>query len=225
MIHPTAIIDDNVVMGDGVTVGAYTVINGPCAIGNHVTIDSHCRIGGAPQITPDHPAVASRERLDYGVAGSIIIGDNTIIREHVVIHHGVYLPTVIGDDCYIMCAAHIGHDTTIGSRTTVGSHTAFGGFNTVFIGSTFGQGVITHPWTIIGHGAMVGMNTTVLHHVFPYQKVAGAPAKMLGKNRTAPWCGDDWDADLVPESDVVEFMGMMSLHAKMKHRWRNESLS
>lgn len=216
MIHPTAIIGDDVMIGTNVTIGAYAVIKGSCSVGDDVTIGAHTCIGGEPQIAPHNMRCRP-------VGDDIWIGTGAIIREHCVIHYGVYAPTIIGSNSYVMCGVHIGHDTFIGSRTTIGSHTAFGGFNIVGSGVTFGQGVITHPWLVIGNGAMVGLNTSVLNDVYPYQKVAGAPARLLGKNRTAPWDDDDWDASRVPAVDVSDFAVAQLTRDRLKSAWANAS--
>ena len=81
-----------------------------------------------------------------------------------------------------MAGAHIAHDSQLGAQVTMGSFSILGGFTLIDDAATFGQGVVTHPWTIIGERAMVGLNSSVVKDVQPYAKVAGAPARLLGSN-------------------------------------------
>ena len=57
-IHPTAIIDPQAQLGDGVTVGPYTIV-GPdvvagegCVIHNHVTLTGYTTLGKGVQVFP-----------------------------------------------------------------------------------------------------------------------------------------------------------------------------
>lgn len=72
-IHPTAIIGKDVVLGEGNTVGPYSVIEGKTYIGDNNTICSHVVIGSFGEDTRnphyDHSQCVIR------------IGNNNIIKE------------------------------------------------------------------------------------------------------------------------------------------------
>jgi acyl-[acyl carrier protein]--UDP-N-acetylglucosamine O-acyltransferase len=89
----------------------------------------------------------------------------------------------VGEDVLLMAGSHIAHDSHIGDGATLGSFSILGGFTIIDDAATLGQGVVTHPWTIIGEGAMVGLNSSVVKDVLPFTKVAGAPARLLGSNQ------------------------------------------
>ena len=88
----------------------------------------------------------------------------------------------VGADVLLMTGVHIGHDCHVGEGSTIGSHTALGGYTIIGDLVTFGQGVVTHPWIIVGEAAMVGLNSSVIRDVQPFAKVAGSPARLLGSN-------------------------------------------
>ncbi|MFZ9274989.1 MAG: acyl-ACP--UDP-N- acetylglucosamine O-acyltransferase [Ilumatobacteraceae bacterium] len=191
MIHDSVVIRGNVEIGERVTIEPYAIITGPCVIGDDSYIGAHAMIGGAPQHRGSYPSSTRDPMRMRGVE----IGADSCVREYATIHHGVIKPTRIGDRVLIMSGTHVAHDSTVGSGATIGSFSIFGGFTIIDHGVTFGQGVVTHPWTVIGEHAMVGLNSSVLKDVLPFQKVAGAPAKPIGMNRHKhPELPNDYEA-------------------------------
>jgi UDP-N-acetylglucosamine acyltransferase len=92
-----------------------------------------------------------------------------------------------------MAGCHIGHDSEIGKNCSLAPFSLLAGHTILCDGVTFGQGVVTHPWTVIGEHAMIGLNSGVLDDVAPYQKVVGSPAKLIGKNTGATGIRKGWD--------------------------------
>ena len=45
LIHPTAIINSNTIIGEGVLIGQFTIISCDCFVGNYVTMHSFCNLG------------------------------------------------------------------------------------------------------------------------------------------------------------------------------------
>ena len=91
-IHPTAIIGQSAVLGQGVTVGPYTVIEDDVEIGDgtmiwpHVHIASGARIGRECKIHSG--AVLANEPQDLKFSGEktyLYVGDRNVIRECVQI--------------------------------------------------------------------------------------------------------------------------------------------
>ena len=82
-IHPTAWISDKAIIGQGVTVGAFSYIADRAIIKDHVEIRSHCAI---------HEGAS--------------IGEHTIINSGCVVHHNVS----IGKRCFIQSNSVIGSD-------------------------------------------------------------------------------------------------------------------
>jgi UDP-N-acetylglucosamine acyltransferase len=178
MIHDSVIIRGNVTIGERVTIEPYAIITGPCTIGNDVFIGAYAIIGGDAQFRGIYPSPTTAPVCRLGV----IVEDGACIREASIIHHGVTGGTRIGADVLLMTGVHIGHDCHVGEGATIGSHTALAGYTIIGDRVTFGQGVITHPWIVIGEAAMVGLNSSVIRDVQPFAKVAGSPARLLGSN-------------------------------------------
>lgn len=217
MIHETVIIRGNVDIGENVTIEPYAVITGPCVIADHVYIGAHAMIGGSPQHRGSYPATMADPVRHSGVT----IGERACVREYVQVHHGIVEETRIGADVLLMAGCHIAHDCQIGAGSTLGSFTILGGFTIIDCEVTFGQGVVTHPWVIVGEGAMVGLNSSVVKDVTPFAKVAGAPARLLGSNRTKdPRLPEQYD-ELVLSADVWDRWNVAQrTRLDMKHAFR-----
>lgn len=82
-VHPTAVIGENVELGEGVGIGAYSVIEAGARIGDRVQIGSHCYLGQ-----------------------NVEIGASSRLWSNVTIYHGV----VIGAHCTFHSTSVIGGD-------------------------------------------------------------------------------------------------------------------
>jgi acyl-[acyl carrier protein]--UDP-N-acetylglucosamine O-acyltransferase len=127
---------------------------------------------------------------------------------------------MIGEDVLLMAGAHIAHDSQLGRGVTMGSFSILGGFTIIDDEATFGQGVVTHPWIIIGERAMVGLNSSVVKDVDPFAKVAGSPARLLGSNtskdRSLP---AEYFASVLSESVWERWAGLRDRQAGTRRLW------
>jgi UDP-N-acetylglucosamine acyltransferase len=178
VIHSTAIVRGSVNIHPTARVDPYAVITGPVQIGARAYIGSHAVIGAPAQHSDTAPAPRAPTRDGAGV----VIGADTCVREFATIHQGVVQATRVGNDSLLMAGCHIAHDSLVGNRVTMGSFTILGGFTYIGDDATFGQGCVTHPWSVIGAGAMVGLNSSIIRDVDAFAKVAGAPARIIGRN-------------------------------------------
>lgn len=122
-IHPTAIIAEDVVLGDDVFIGPYVIIESgshigaQCIIKGHVTIGRHVHIGNASIIHPhvsiyDHTHIGSRVSIHASsVIGCDGFGYTFIEGQHVKVPHVGHV--IIEDD------VEIGANTVI-DRATIG---------------------------------------------------------------------------------------------------------
>jgi len=176
-IHPTAIIDEQATIADGVTIGPYVVIEGPVKIGagtkiqatavitGHTTIGENCDIfphaviGGTPQ-----------DKRYEGEESYVIVGDDCIIREGVTIHRGTGEGTVtsIGDRCFLMSNAHVGHNCVVGDDCILISGCLLGGHVTVGERAVISGNTALHQFVRIGKMAMLGGVAPVVQDVPPY---------------------------------------------------------
>lgn len=155
MIHSTAIIGKNVIIEDDVYIGAYCVIGMPAEWKGH-------------------------EQDDCGV----IIRSGTRITGMVTIDSGAVRRTEIGNNCYIMKHAHIGHDAIIMNDVTISCGAKIGGHTIIENGCNIGLNAVIHQKQKIAFGCMVGMGAVVTKKLLtlPNKKYAGNPAKYLSDN-------------------------------------------
>ena len=177
-VHPSAVIGDDVELGDDNVIGAYAVILGPARIGDGNWIGAHAMIGSPAEIRGiDHGGSAG------GVGTGLVIGSRNVIREHVTIHQGHYATTRIGDDCYLMNRIYLGHDGFVGDRVTMASAVTCGGHVHIGADANLGMGAIVHQRRVVGPSVMLGMGAVVTRDVPPFAKAFGNPARVRGANR------------------------------------------
>jgi UDP-N-acetylglucosamine acyltransferase len=191
-IHPTAVIEDGAQIGEGCTVGAYSVIGPEVVLADGVELKSHVVVTGATTIgseTVVFPfSVIGEIPQDLKFRGEhsrLEIGARNRIREHVTINTGTEGGgglTKIGDDGLYMAGCHIAHDAIIGDRVIVVNNSAVAGHcvlgNDVIIGGLSG----VHQWVRVGQGAIIGAMSKVVHDVIPYGLVQTQNGRLDGLN-------------------------------------------
>src|ERR1051325_5848477 len=109
-IHPTAVISSEAELADDVAVGPYTVIDGPvkigagCVVGPHVHLVGPLTLGIGNRLRAGALVGDKPQHLRCGEFHGVVIGNNTIIREHVTIHSATEAghPTTLGDNNFLM---------------------------------------------------------------------------------------------------------------------------
>ena len=213
------IIDEthgSVTIGEGCEIADTAILTGPLTIGDRVYVGAYAVIGAPAQHRGSYPcSLGSKHRAE-----GVTIGDGACVREFVQVHQGILRPTIVGGDSLLMAGAHIAHDSQLGRGVTMGSFSILGGFTIIDDEATFGQGVVTHPWIIIGERAMVGLNSSVVKDVDPFAKVAGSPARLLGSNtskdRSLP---AEYSASVLSESVWDRWASLKDRQADTRKRW------
>lgn len=173
-IHPTAVLQGDIELAEGISVGAYSVLTGPLFIEVGCTIGSHCVIGGSPE----HRSLSS--------VGRLYLGTGSTIRDCCVIHHGTCEDgTRIGADCYIMSRSYVAHDCQIECGASIAAGCCLGGFVRLMQGAHLGMNSTVHQHTTIGAYAMIGQSTPVTKDVPPLCVAAGNPIKFRRINEVA----------------------------------------
>jgi UDP-N-acetylglucosamine acyltransferase len=197
-IHKTAFVSDDVEIGLGTIVGPNTVILGPCKIGENCWIGPNVVIGTPAQDNsnmvrkriPSYYFVEDLKGNGYlneylwnsPQGEGVIIGDNTIVREHSAIQQGTVRETYVGSNVFLMHKTHIGHDVYVGDYVNMAPSVVIAGHCSIFDRANLGMAVVVHQRKKIGSGAMVGMNSTVTKDIRPYELCYGSPAKVHGLN-------------------------------------------
>ncbi len=150
-IHKTAIVYPNVKLGKGNVIGAYTVIG------------SNGEIRGVKQDS---------------FKGTVTIGDNNVISEHVTIQrpHNT-TTTYVGNGNIIMAHSHIGHNAIIGDGCEVCSGVIIGGHAIIKNGAMLKLGATIRNRITVGVKALVGLGSAVVKDVPDGAIVKGNPAK------------------------------------------------
>ncbi len=191
-VHPSALVDAEAELGDGVEVGPYAVI-GPkvrigarTSIGAHVVVHRNTTIGADNRIFPFASIGADPQDKKYaGEETWLEIGDGNTIRECVTLNRGTVQDrtvTSIGDDNWIMAYVHVAHDCIIGSHTIFANSTNLGGHVEIGDWVILGGASQVHQFCKIGAHAMTGVSTVVLHDVPPYVMASGNTAAAHGIN-------------------------------------------
>ena len=193
-IHPTALVDPSVAFGEGVTIGAYTVIGPDVEIGdgstvmNHVTIEGPTTIGKGNRFFPYSSIGLDPQDKKYqgGDDSHLKIGDGNTFREFVTVHRGTPIDngcTTIGDNNWVMAYSHIAHDCRVGNNTILANGTTLGGHVTIEDMALLGGYTAVHQHCTIGAVSMTGGHTMVAQDIPPYTKAVGNRVKLYGINR------------------------------------------
>lgn len=191
-IHKTAIIEDGAILGDNITVGAYTIIGKDVKIGDGTIIDSHTVIDGKTTIGKgnhifSHASIGTipQDLKFSGEDVELIIGDNNKIREYTLFNPGTQgggSKTIIGSNNLFMGYTHVAHDVIIGNNcvfanvATLAGHVECGDY--VVIGGL----TPIHQFCKIGSHVMVGGGSVVVQDIPPYCLAEGNKAVLRGLN-------------------------------------------
>ncbi|MBI2104019.1 MAG: acyl-ACP--UDP-N-acetylglucosamine O-acyltransferase [Candidatus Omnitrophica bacterium] len=191
-IHPTAIVHPEAKLGDGVSVGPYTVVGAQVAIGPRTILGAHCVVEGRTTIGADCELFTGAvigsipQDLKYqGEASLLLIGDRNKIREYVTINVGTAGgggKTVIGSDCLLMAYAHVAHDCVVGDHVVIANSAALAGHITVEDRAVIGGLVGVHQFVRVGTLSIIGGCSRVVQDIPPYATCVGYPAAVFGLN-------------------------------------------
>ena len=192
-IHPTAIIHPSAELAADVVVGPYAVIDEEVKIGHGCSIQAHARI--APYTTiGDRCEVYSfasvgtpPQDLKFdGRRTETVIGNDNTIREFVTINRGSVGEgegvTRIGDHCLFMAYSHVAHDCIIGNQVIMANAATLAGHVILQDHAILGGLSAVHQFVRIGTHAFIGGTTGVDRDIPPYVLAAGNRAKLRGLN-------------------------------------------
>ena len=191
-IHNTAIISKNAIIGDNVTIGAYSVIGDNVKIANNNKIHSSVCIDGHTDISENNEffsfcSIGSvPQDLKYkGEKSCLIIGKNNTFREYCNANLGTEgdnMKTIIGDGSLFMVGVHIAHDCIIENEVIFANQTTLGGHVYVESKAVIGGISAVHQFCRIGSLAMIGGMSAVENDVIPYSLAIGNRAHIKGIN-------------------------------------------
>jgi UDP-2-acetamido-3-amino-2,3-dideoxy-glucuronate N-acetyltransferase len=158
-IHPTALIEDGVALGEGTAVWDNAHIRHGASIGRH------CIIGEKTYIAYD-VRIGDYCKLNANVyvCAGITVSDYVMLSAHVVFTNDRF-PRSFDRTLSGLASSDPNEDTLstrVGLGVTVGAHATIG------------------PGLTLANFAMVGMGSVVTHDVPPHGLVVGNPARLIG---------------------------------------------
>ncbi|MGH6726357.1 MAG: acyl-ACP--UDP-N-acetylglucosamine O-acyltransferase [Pseudolabrys sp.] len=185
-IEATAAIGPKVSIGPYCTVGPHVTLGEGCRLLAHVNLTGHTTIGPRTVVHPFASLGSPPQSVHYrGGATRLTVGADCDIREHVTMNtateDGGGL-TEIGDRCFFMVGAHVGHDCHVGSDVVVANNTLLAGHVTVGDHVVFGGGVAVRQYVRIGEGAMLVGLSGIRADVIPWGSAHGPLANLVGLN-------------------------------------------
>ncbi|CAM2067379.1 acyl-ACP--UDP-N-acetylglucosamine O-acyltransferase [Sulfidibacter corallicola] len=191
-IHPTAIVGENVTIGEGSEIGPYCVIEDHVTIGPHTKlmnslfVGRYTRIGAHNTFFPFSTIGAIPQDLKFGNEETWLeIGDHNVFREHVALHRGTAGGggiTKIGSHNLIMVSSHVAHDCHVGDHNILSHAATLAGHITVGDHATVGAYSGVHQHCRVGDYAFIGGYSVITQDALPYVKSVGNRAKAYGIN-------------------------------------------
>lgn len=191
MISKLAHVDPSAKIADDVTIHAFAYIDknveiGPgCEIMPYASIIRGTRMGSNNKVYQG--AIVGADPQDFRWKGDetyCYIGNNNVIREHVIINRGIRADggTRIGDDSFIMAEAHIGHDSHIKGKCVVGNGVTIAGDAEIDECVILSSNAIVHERCRIGRYALIKGGCRIGSNVPPFVIIAHNPASYYGVN-------------------------------------------
>lgn len=191
-IHPSAVIEDGAVLGQGCRIGAFAYVGPQVVLGDNVELKPYAMVTGRTEIGAESTvfsfAVVGEIPQDLKFSGEdtrLEIGARARIREHVTVNTGTKGGgglTKIGDDVLLMAGCHVAHDAHLGDRVIIVNNSAVAGHciieDDVIVGGLCG----IHQFVRIGRGAIIGALSMVTKDVIPYGLVQAPRAELDGLN-------------------------------------------
>lgn len=192
LIHPTAIVSKNAEIANNVKIGAYSIIESGVILHDNTIVHPHVHICKGVEIGARSEVFSfaalghsPQDKSFNGEATRLIIGNDTIIREHVTMHRGTTngrSETRVGSHGYFMVGSHVAHDCTVGNDVILAQNSAIGGHVNIGNGCNIGAMAGVHQFCHIGKHAFIGSMSAVTTDVIPYSTALGNHAHLAGLN-------------------------------------------
>ncbi len=182
IVHPSAKIADNVVIGPWVSIDKNVHIDEGTIIKEHaVVIRENTSIGKNNIIFQFATIGETPQDLKFNnEETTCTIGNNNIFREYCSIHRGTadgIADTNIGNNNLLMAYTHIAHDCKVSNNCILSNGASLAGHVNLDPYVSLGGFTLVHQFCHIGEYAFSGLGTVISQDVTPYTLVVGNHAK------------------------------------------------
>lgn len=169
-IHPSAIIEDDVIIGNNVHIGAYSIIKSQTIIKNDVFVDSNVVIG----CTGHFYKFFDNKLFNVYHAGGVLVQDGAQLLTGCRVAKSVFNDhTVIGQNSVISINVNIGHSTFISDNVIIAGSSQVSGFCQIGKNVWIGPGVTVSDSIIIGENARIEIGSIVIDNISENSRVSG----------------------------------------------------
>jgi len=192
VVDARAVVHPEAVLGDDVFVGPFCVVGGEVTLGDRTRLESHVVIDGRVTLGPDNTVApfaslgGPPQDLKYaGESTSVVIGAANRFCEYVTVSRGTAGGggvTRIGDKNLFMAYAHIAHDDNVGSRIVFANAATLAGHVEVGDDATVGAFSGVHQFCRIARHAFIGGYSVVTQDALPWVLTVGNRAVSHGVN-------------------------------------------
>ncbi|MEO1783644.1 acyl-ACP--UDP-N-acetylglucosamine O-acyltransferase [Thermodesulfobium sp. 4217-1] len=193
-VHSTAIVSPKANIGDEVEIGPFCIVEDDVTVGssarlaNNVLLKNGTRVGNNCLISTGSCLGQDPQDFHYkGEKSFVNIANNVTIREYVVIHKatGEGEETYVGENSYLMCYTHLGHNAKVYENCTLAAYAVLGGHVVVEKEAFLGGASAFHQFVRVGRMCMVGGLAKVVQDIPPFVMSDGNPAIPKGLNLVA----------------------------------------
>jgi UDP-N-acetylglucosamine acyltransferase len=191
-IDPTARVADGARIGEGVQIGPYCLVGSQVELKSGVRLLGHVNVTGVTTIGSDavvYPFCSlgtPPQSVHYrGGATQLIIGARCELREGVTMNTGTEDGggiTRVGERCFFMVGAHVGHDCEVGNDVTFANNAVIGGHVSVGEYTFLGGHVAIHQFVRIGEGVMMAGMSAARDDIIPFGFALGQTGALVGLN-------------------------------------------
>jgi UDP-N-acetylglucosamine acyltransferase len=191
-IHPTAVVAPGAQLGEGVSIGPYSVVGANVVLGDRTTVLSHCAIDGHSTFGEDNrigPYASlggpPQDKKYKAEPTQLIVGHRNTIREFTTFNTGTAQDegiTSMGDDNWVMAYAHLAHDVRVGNRCILANNAQIAGHVKVGDWVILGGFTCVHQFVKIGSHSMTGLGTVLSQDLPPFIMASGNLASAFGFN-------------------------------------------
>ncbi len=174
-IHPMAVVERGVRIGNNVSIGPFTVLRSGTVIGDHVSISANCVIG-------EEGFQVLREN---GVNRKIRHCGQTVLEDHVevgalnVIHRSLFEgATRIGQNTKLDTKIHVGHNCMVDNNVVITPGVVLCGSSALEEDAWLGPNSSVLNKVTVGKNSMIGMGSVVTRSIPADSLAYGVPARV-----------------------------------------------